>query len=145
MGAVRRYASCSTSSLTCANLRAPAAGVSRLPRTSIRRTSDQPLRISPQTINRHAPATSAPNLDAGPPVDALSRAHSFENSSVHMTMPFEPAANPSDPRAVQILAKTIYRELRATGFSSGDVMGLAGELLALVTAEVRSQSAASTR
>lgn len=58
-----------------------------------------------------------------------------------MAIQFEQTTNPQDPRAMQILAKTIYRELRATGFSSGDVMGLAGELLALVTAEVRSESA----
>ena len=62
-----------------------------------------------------------------------------------MAIPFEQTTDPQDPRAMQILAKTIYRELRGTGFSSGDVMGLAGELLALVTAEVRSQSGTHER
>jgi hypothetical protein len=62
-----------------------------------------------------------------------------------MAIQFEQTTNPQDPRAMQILAKTIFRELRATGFSSGDVMGLAGELLALVTAEVRSESAHGAR
>jgi hypothetical protein len=42
-----------------------------------------------------------------------------------------------DPRAVQILAKNIYREFRAGGFSERDVLSLAGELLALVTKDVR--------
>jgi len=44
-----------------------------------------------------------------------------------------------DPRAVAILAKNIYREFRAGGFSERDVMALAGELLSLVTTDVRSR------
>lgn len=56
-----------------------------------------------------------------------------------MALPFESSATPNDPRAARILAKTIYRELRGSGFSERDVMALAGELLALVTTEVRSQ------
>jgi hypothetical protein len=47
----------------------------------------------------------------------------------------------SDPKAVAILAKNIYREFRAGGFSERDVMALAGELLALVTREVRNERA----
>lgn len=47
-----------------------------------------------------------------------------------------------DPRAVQILAKNIYREFRAGGFSERDVLSLAGELLALVTRDVRGEPAA---
>jgi hypothetical protein len=46
-----------------------------------------------------------------------------------------------DPRAVEILAKNIYREFRAGGFSERDVMALAGELLALITREVRGEAA----
>lgn len=44
-----------------------------------------------------------------------------------------------DPRAVAILAKNIYREFRAGGFSERDVMALAGELLSLVTTDVKSR------
>jgi hypothetical protein len=47
----------------------------------------------------------------------------------------------ADPKAVAILAKNIYREFRAGGFSERDVMALAGELLALVTTEVRNERA----
>ena len=47
--------------------------------------------------------------------------------------------NPNDPRAVRILAKSIYRELRGSGFSEKDVLALAGELLGLVTSDVKSQ------
>jgi hypothetical protein len=54
----------------------------------------------------------------------------------------QPVTSPprqTDPRAVEILAKNIYREFRSGGFSEQDVVALAGELLALVTSEVRSQ------
>ena len=50
-------------------------------------------------------------------------------------------SRPSDPKAVAILAKNIYREFRAGGFSERDVMALAGELLELVTREVRNERA----
>ena len=46
-----------------------------------------------------------------------------------------------DRKAVAILAKNIYREFRAGGFSERDVMTLAGELLALVTSDVRNERA----
>ena len=54
-----------------------------------------------------------------------------------MATPFETKNDPSDPRAVRILAKSIYRELRATGFSERDVMALTGELLSLLTTDVK--------
>jgi len=57
-----------------------------------------------------------------------------------MTQPFD-MSEKRDPRAVRILAKNIYREFRANGFSEQDVMSLAGELLALVTREVQEQRA----
>jgi hypothetical protein len=51
----------------------------------------------------------------------------------------QPTQSSQDPRAVAILAKNIYREFRAGGFSERDVMALAGELLALVTTDVKTQ------
>jgi hypothetical protein len=42
-----------------------------------------------------------------------------------------------DPRALRILAKSIYRELRQGGLQEEDVMSLAGELLSLVAGEVK--------
>jgi hypothetical protein len=42
-----------------------------------------------------------------------------------------------DPRALKIVAKSIYRELVDGGFGEQDVMALAGELLSLVTSGVR--------
>lgn len=44
-----------------------------------------------------------------------------------------------DPRALRILAKTIYRELRQSGLVEEDLMCVAGELLSLVAGEVRSR------
>lgn len=46
-------------------------------------------------------------------------------------------ATVNDPRAVQVVAKSIYRELVASGFREADVMALAGELLSLVATGVR--------
>jgi hypothetical protein len=48
-----------------------------------------------------------------------------------------------DDRAVSILAKNIYREVRAGGLTERDVMALAGELLALVTKDVKAESEVS--
>jgi len=47
------------------------------------------------------------------------------------------AAPLPDPRAVKVVAKSIYRELVDSGFQEADVMALAGELLALVATGVR--------
>lgn len=56
-----------------------------------------------------------------------------------MTEALEAARRSTDPKAVAILAKNIYREFRAGGFSERDVMALAGELLELVATDVRSE------
>jgi len=53
-----------------------------------------------------------------------------------MALPFDVSPN-RDPRAVSILAKTIFRELRASGYSEEDVMSLASELLGIVTVEMK--------
>ena len=42
-----------------------------------------------------------------------------------------------DPRTVRILAKSIYRELRHSGLDEQGVMALAGELLGLLTSDVK--------
>lgn len=57
-----------------------------------------------------------------------------------MALPFDTqpgGTNPADPKALAILAKTIYRELRASGYAERDVMALAGELLGMVATEVK--------
>ncbi|MRG90911.1 hypothetical protein [Polyangium spumosum] len=42
-----------------------------------------------------------------------------------------------DPRALRILAKTIYREMRQGGLAEEDVMSVAGELLSLVAGDMK--------
>jgi hypothetical protein len=54
-----------------------------------------------------------------------------------MALPFDIPIRGRDPRAFAILAKTIYRELRAEGYSAEEVMALASELLDLVASEVK--------
>ena len=55
-----------------------------------------------------------------------------------MALPFADNSTSRDVRAVTILAKSIYRELRASGYETRDVISLASELLAQVTTDVRS-------
>ena len=57
-----------------------------------------------------------------------------------MALPFDDTRGARDPRALAILAKTIYRELRGSGYEARDVMALAGELLAQVATEVKGRS-----
>ncbi|MFO0757790.1 MAG: hypothetical protein U0359_14945 [Byssovorax sp.] len=52
---------------------------------------------------------------------------------------------PHDPRALRILAKTIYRELRQSGLAEQEVMAVAGELLSLVTVEVKDRRLVAER
>jgi hypothetical protein len=54
-----------------------------------------------------------------------------------MALPFDETHGARDPRALAILAKTIYRELRASGYAERDVMTLASELLGMVATEVK--------
>ena len=54
-------------------------------------------------------------------------------------------ADVRDPRAVRIVAKTIYRELRQSGLGHEQVMAVASELLGLVTDEVRSRRTADPK
>ena len=56
-----------------------------------------------------------------------------------MAITFDQASETRDPRALAILAKTIYRELRASGYAENDVMSLAGELLGMVATDVKTR------
>jgi hypothetical protein len=58
-------------------------------------------------------------------------------SQTTMALPFGETPGARDPRALAILARTIYRELRTSGFEARDVIALAGELLGQVTSEFR--------
>ena len=62
-----------------------------------------------------------------------------------MALPFGETLGARDSRTLAILAKTIYRELRGSGFEARDVVALASELLAQVTSEVRSTGPAAAK
>jgi hypothetical protein len=44
-----------------------------------------------------------------------------------------------DARALPILAKTIFRELKQSGLTEEDIMGVASELLAQVASSIRAR------
>jgi hypothetical protein len=46
----------------------------------------------------------------------------------------------SDPRALKIMAKSVYRELKAHGHSRSDIVSFTNALLELVTSEIRSDA-----
>ena len=49
-----------------------------------------------------------------------------------------PSSSPKgDGRALRILAKSVYRELRSSGHSRSDIVGFTNELLELVTSDIR--------
>jgi len=54
-----------------------------------------------------------------------------------MALPFDVPTGTRDARTLNILAKTIYRELRSNGYAESDVMALAGELLGIIATEVK--------
>lgn len=57
-----------------------------------------------------------------------------------MAILFDDTQGARDPRALTILAKTIYRELRSSGYTTRDVVALAGELVGMVASDVRGKS-----
>ena len=57
-----------------------------------------------------------------------------------MALPFDDTQGARDPRALAILAKTIYRELRSSGYTTRDVVALAGELVGMVASDVRGKN-----
>lgn len=58
-----------------------------------------------------------------------------------MALPIDVSPASRDPRTLGILAKSIYRELRANGYSEEHVVALASELLGMVTSEVKGKRA----
>jgi len=42
----------------------------------------------------------------------------------------------NDPKALKILAKSVFRQLRAQGYEATQVIGFATEIIALVTSDI---------
>lgn len=60
------------------------------------------------------------------------------NTDVDATTTARPYAYASrDPRALRIVAKTIYREMRSAGLTEEDMMAVAGEMLSLVAGDMK--------
>jgi hypothetical protein len=54
-----------------------------------------------------------------------------------------PTAAPADARALKIMAKSVYRELKTSGYGHNDVVAFASTLLELVTSDLRDDGAPS--
>lgn len=54
-----------------------------------------------------------------------------------MAFPDTHASKADGERGLRILAKSVYRELRTSGYSEGDVVGFTNALLELVASEMR--------
>ena len=50
------------------------------------------------------------------------------------------ASHASQPRALRILAKSVFRELKTTGYSRSDIVAFATEMLSLVSSDIRNGS-----
>lgn len=46
-------------------------------------------------------------------------------------------SGPSQPRALRILAKSTFRELKSSGYSRTDILAFATEVLSLVSTDLR--------
>lgn len=62
-----------------------------------------------------------------------------------MSQSIASAATPSQqgPRALRILAKSVFRELKSSGYSRSDMVAFATEMLSLVSSELRDGTGAS--
>jgi hypothetical protein len=49
----------------------------------------------------------------------------------------EPTEQQSQPRALRILAKSVFRELKSSGYSRSDILAFATEMLSLVSSDIR--------
>ncbi len=74
----------------------------------------------------------------------LTRTYPGNHETITMALPFDETRGARDPRALAILAKTIYRELRSSGYAERDVMTLASELLGMVATEVKGRREAES-
>lgn len=56
------------------------------------------------------------------------------------TQSVETAAAPNRERALKILSKSIYKELRQNGYEPKQIVALATELISLVTSDIKEDS-----
>jgi hypothetical protein len=63
----------------------------------------------------------------------------------HASTPHHAPGHLPDPRAVPILARTLFRQMRAQGYSSEQIISLSSELIQLVSADLRADDASETQ
>lgn len=51
----------------------------------------------------------------------------------------------TEPRALRILAKSVFRELKTTGYSRSDIVAFATEMLSLVSSDIRDEGSETER
>ena len=51
-----------------------------------------------------------------------------------------PSGVPGDARALRILAKSVYRDLKSSGYSRSDIVHFTNALLELVTTDIKQES-----
>jgi len=56
-----------------------------------------------------------------------------------MSQPNASIAPPQGPRALRILAKSVFRELKSSGYSRSDMVAFATEMLSLVSSDLREE------
>lgn len=54
-----------------------------------------------------------------------------------MTDPITANRTSAEPRALRIIAKSVFRELKTTGYSRSDIVAFATEMLSLVSTDIR--------
>lgn len=59
----------------------------------------------------------------------------------HMQEPMTNSSPPTEPRALRILAKSVFRELKSSGHTRSDIVAFATEMLSLVSSDIRGESA----
>jgi hypothetical protein len=52
----------------------------------------------------------------------------------------KPQARGERDKAVKILAKSIYRQLRASGYATREIVALSSELIGLITTDIKPES-----
>ena len=60
----------------------------------------------------------------------------MSNSNVSPNNPSRGSV-PPEPRALRILAKSVFKELKSTGHSRSDIVAFATEMLSLVSSDIR--------
>jgi hypothetical protein len=53
----------------------------------------------------------------------------------------QPRARGERDKAIKILAKSIYRELRASGYDAREIVALSSELIGLITTDIKPETA----